>query len=47
MTPVVNFPPVAFGEAPCLEYLLEFSEKFEMALRKLSGAQGKMIDERT
>jgi hypothetical protein len=50
MTLVANLPPVSLiPVAICTftcEYLREFSKKFKMILRLLSGAWGKVIHEK-
>jgi hypothetical protein len=53
LTPVANLPPVSTTVvkleakfAAVVEYLREFSKKFETALMVYSGAWGKLIHEK-
>ncbi len=41
-----NLPPVSLTPVANLQYLREFSKKFEMILMLLSGAWGKVIHEK-
>ncbi len=46
LTPVASLPPVLLIPVVHLDYLHEFSKKFEMTTMLFSGAWGKMIHEK-
>jgi hypothetical protein len=47
LTPMANLPLVSLVPVVHLEYLREFSKKFEITITLSSGACGKVIHEKT